>query len=109
MRSDVANLHKAKLAHDPPENHAPCNFDFFAHFFTRLFDFTGGVDVLYYLRNYGVSILIGILCSMPIFNYLEKKTQRLPLVQTAFLVLVLVMCTGYLVDATYNPFLYWNF
>ena len=46
---------------------------------------------------------------MPIFNYLEKKTQRLPLVQTAFLVLVLVMCTGYLVDATYNPFLYWNF
>ena len=85
------------------------DFEQLGVFFTRLFDFTGGVDVLYYLRNYGVSILIGILCSMPIFNYLEKKTQRLPLVQTAFLVLVLVMCTGYLVDATYNPFLYWNF
>ena len=78
-------------------------------FFQQLFSFQGGTDWLYYLRNYGVSILIGILCSMPIFNYLEKKTQRLPLVQTAFLVLVLVMCTGYLVDATYNPFLYWNF
>ncbi len=66
---------------------------------------------IYYLRNYGVSLIILALASTPLptklYNKLSEKQQAIA--APCIIALMLVVCTGYLVDATYNPFLYFRF
>ena len=77
-------------------------------------------ESLYYLRSYAVTLLIAILGSLPVvrnlFAGLERKmpenkavnviyTVGEPLILAALLILV----TGYLVDGSFNPFLYFRF
>lgn len=74
--------------------------------------FSGGwsADVVYYLRNYGVVLLICGLCSTPLFkNLYQRREKKLKPFVTAGLLLVLILSVAYLVDATYNPFLYFRF
>ncbi len=78
-------------------------------FLGRMFAFEGGDDWGYFLRNYGLTFLLGILFSTPAlkkgFQRLEKNGAAAILVYgTLFLISV-----AYLVDATYNPFLYFRF
>lgn len=79
-------------------------------YFGKMFDFTGGVDWLYYLRNYGVTLILCCIFSTPLLKKLyEKKIQYHPILKTVLLGLVLVLSVAYLVDASYNPFLYFRF
>ncbi len=74
----------------------------------------GGVTngaALYYLRSYLPIMLIACVASTPLaaklWGKLPEKGRKI-----AFPVLMLagmVLCTAYLVDATYNPFLYFRF
>ncbi len=66
---------------------------------------------LYYLRNYAV-LWIGVFASSS--PHLKKKIKEklidpYPLVTPVLIVIGLMVCTAYLVDATYNPFLYFRF
>ena len=66
---------------------------------------------LYYLSNYLVVLLVAAFACTPagknIFNRLPEKLRG---VLTPVLILVvLILSTAYLVDATYNPFLYFRF
>ncbi len=74
---------------------------------------SGLADVtdFYYLRNYTVVFAVSIIAALPVGSRLFR---RLP--QTAqsvaapvLIAAVLVLSTAYLVDATYNPFLYFRF
>lgn len=78
---------------------------------SRLFSFAGGDDWQFYLRNYGVVLLLGILFSVPVLGRVRDKLPQkwLMPVKTVFLMLILVLCTAYLVDSSYNPFLYFRF
>ncbi len=67
-----------------------------------------GISALYFLRNYGVVILIGILCSTKLPTLLYERIKYRP-AQIAVLMLLLIACMAYLVDATFNPFLYFRF
>lgn len=69
---------------------------------------------LYYLRNYLPMLLAACVAATPLVTNLVRSRDRLyskvgkvllPVALTAGLVL----CTAYLVDATYNPFLYFRF
>ena len=66
---------------------------------------------LYYLGSYAVTFVIAIVASTPLgsrlFAKLPGKVRRFA--APALIVLALVLCTAYLVDATYNPFIYFNF
>lgn len=78
-------------------------------FFSRLFAFDYSTDWLYYLRNYGVTFLLGIIFSTPV---LKRAFYRFTENRAAALIcygVLLIVCTAYLVDATYNPFLYFRF
>jgi len=78
-------------------------------FFGRLFSMTGGTDWLYFLRNYAVTFALGALFSTQV---LKKPFERLTQNRAAAAVIygaLLLVCTAYLVDATYNPFLYFRF
>ena len=77
----------------------------------------GGVPLvsapaLYYLRSYGVLFLLGILGATPLVKTLGQKLEgtRLGVIlEPVVLILLLLICTGYLVDGSFNPFLYFRF
>ena len=66
---------------------------------------------LYYLGSYAITFVIAIVASTPLgsrlFAKLPGKVRRFA--APALIVFALVLCTAYLVDATYNPFIYFNF
>jgi len=79
-------------------------------YFIRMFSFTGGTDWLYYLRNYGVSLLLGCVLSAPVLKkFYDKWLCRHPWMEAVLLFGIMAVSTAYLVDATYNPFLYFRF
>ena len=65
----------------------------------------------YNLTSYLPILIMAALASTPLGTRLYHALPRRA-AQAAGLVLIaagLVVCTAYLVDGTYNPFLYWNF
>ncbi len=72
--------------------------------------FCAGQD-LYYLAGFGLLLAAAIFASLPagktLFARLPEKLRSVAV--PALIVLVLVISTAYLVDSTYNPFLYFRF
>lgn len=67
-------------------------------------------EAAYYLKSYGVTLLIGALASTPIPKRLwEKKRGDLWAVKMGGLLLLLLLCTALLADGSFNPFLYFRF
>ena len=68
-------------------------------------------SVGYYFASFLPTLLIGCVASTPLAAKLWRKLPERPM-KVALPVLVLaglVLCTAYLVDASYNPFLYFRF
>ncbi len=78
-------------------------------YLTRMFAFDFGTDWLYYLRNYGVILIVGIIFSIPVIPNLYKKIEHIKIVPIITCGIILVASVAYLVDASYNPFLYFRF
>ncbi len=73
-------------------------------------------ETLYYLRSYAVVFLLGIIGCTPLPATLVKrfaagkKTARVyRVLEVAALVVLLLVCTAFLVDGSFNPFLYFRF
>lgn len=81
-------------------------------------------ETMYLLLSYGVMLLILILAATPypkrwavkVKELLEKNQAKVSfgsitsaVLQLAFVAVVFLLSTAYLVDATYNPFLYFRF
>ena len=77
--------------------------------FGRLFSLKGGIDWLYYLRDYAVMFLLCILASTPFFKIAAQTVGKNKVVRTVFLAGVLLVSISFMVDSTYSPFLYFNF
>ncbi|HBY72437.1 MAG TPA: transcriptional regulator [Lachnospiraceae bacterium] len=77
-------------------------------YFGRLFSLNITNDWVYYLRNYGIVLAIGILLSTP---FLKKwyDRQENKVLCNLLLLLIFLLSIAYLVDAAYNPFLYFRF
>ena len=73
-------------------------------------------DWLYALHNYGIIILLGGVLSLPVIKKAHEAAvakfgynTAVKTVETVLLAGVLLLSVAYLVDSTYNPFIYWNF
>lgn len=70
-------------------------------------------NTLYILRNYLFIIIISIIGSTPlIHNFYQKKikdTKFSVVFEPLFMVSILLISTSYLVDGSFNPFLYFRF
>ena len=69
---------------------------------------------LYLLLNYGVMLILGIFASTDAWKIIvEKANEKMPVavnwIKPVVKMAVFVLCIAYLADATYNPFLYFNF
>ncbi|MBE6072327.1 MAG: MBOAT family protein [Clostridium butyricum] len=109
-------------------------------YFTKLFIYNGGTEYIYYVRNYGISLVIGIIFSLPIASNLylkientlklkstesiqikkkitfeemqksgSKSAVNIQIIRTVILMSIFIISIAYLVDETYNPFLYFRF
>lgn len=71
-------------------------------------------DGIYYLLNYGIIFLIAAYCSTPqakkwVSYHREVASFRESIFKSCFYIVVFIMCIAYLVDSSYNPFLYFRF
>ena len=69
-------------------------------------------ETLYYLRSYGPLFLMGFAGSTPVVKQLAQKvsaTKLGPVLEMLILAGLLLVCTGYLVDGSFSPFLYFRF
>lgn len=73
-------------------------------------------ETIYYLRSYLILFLAACLGATPLPRNLVMKLKEHPLAkrildlaEPCFLVLLLLMVTAYLVDGSFNPFLYFRF
>ncbi|MBQ3587542.1 MAG: MBOAT family protein [Oscillospiraceae bacterium] len=78
-------------------------------FIIKMFSFTDGVGAGYYLRNYAASIAVGILCSTTLTTKFWEKYKNNNLVMIPLLTVIFLISVAYLVDSTYNPFIYFRF
>ena len=69
------------------------------------------VQSLYYLRSYGILFAVAVVDATPLPKKLAAKLPQkvAAVLEPVFLGLVLLVCTGYLVDGSFNPFLYFRF
>ena len=88
------------------------DFSVLGNFFTSLFSFSVSNDIMYYVSNYGVLILIGISACLPIYSKLrealEKKNNMVHIYDVCTVILF-ILSLAMLVNSTYNPFLYFRF
>ena len=83
---------------------------------TAMFGFAGlpviTGETLYYLRSFVVLFALGILGATPIVKKTADRmltTRASSVLEPLGLAILLLLCTGYLVDGSFSPFLYFRF
>ncbi|MBO5647089.1 MAG: MBOAT family protein [Clostridia bacterium] len=66
-------------------------------------------EAVYYLQSFGLIAAIAVIGATPIPKQLAGKVKILQYVEPVFLLGLLAIITGYLVDGSFNPFLYFRF
>lgn len=67
------------------------------------------IESIYYLKSYAVVFLLAILGATPFPNKIISKIKRIQYVEPIVLLVLLIVITAYLVDGSFNPFLYFRF
>ena len=75
-----------------------------------------GTEALYMLRSYGVVLALAVLGATPLPAMLWRKAQEakslapvLTVAEPLCTLVLLALCTAFLVDGSFNPFLYFRF
>ena len=94
---------------------------------TEAFSYIGGMfgagsipfvsaEFVYYLRSFAVVLMIGMIGATPLPKTIvlklranEKARKVLNIIEPVFLLGLLIVMTAYLVDGSFNPFLYFRF
>ena len=63
-------------------------------------------DVIFYLKNYVLILIVSLVVSLNIFKLFKVKGRRLTFV---YYIILLILSTAYIVDSSFNPFLYFRF
>lgn len=69
-------------------------------------------QTLYYLRSYALVLILALIGSTPVVKDLALRVENTKLgavLEAAMTVALLLLCTAYLVDGSFNPFLYFRF
>ena len=84
-----------------------------------MFGFAGinivSTEAIYYLRSYAVVFILAVIGATPLPTKIVAKIRNsssakiLNIIEPIFLIALMVMITAYLVDGSFNPFLYFRF
>lgn len=96
------------------------SFNYIINFLKNLFGF-GNIpfinkETMYYFRSYGVILFISFVAATPLFKNLIIKFRKnknlntiIDILEVLYYLLLLLLVTSYLIDASFNPFLYFRF
>ncbi len=69
-------------------------------------------EAVYYLQSYSMLLILGILGATPLIRNTAVRLEQRPssaVLRPVAAVALLLICTAYLVDGSFNPFLYFRF
>lgn len=69
-------------------------------------------ESIYYLKSYIILIIIAIVSATPLLKNIanSKKIEKVArTLEPLFLLVLLIICSSYIVDGSFNPFLYFRF
>ena len=69
-------------------------------------------ETLYYLRSYAPLLLAALIGATPLVRNTANRLSKhkvVAILEPLVLILLLLLCTGYLVDGSFSPFLYFRF
>ena len=73
-------------------------------------------ESIYYLKSYAVILMTAILGATPVMAGFIRRIRQMkygtPVInvfELVYLTALLVVCTAYLIDGSFNPFLYFRF
>ena len=69
-------------------------------------------ETLYYLRSYGLLFILGFVGATPLVRDTANRLYKhkvVAVLEPVVLILLLLVCSGYLVDGSFSPFLYFRF
>ena len=66
-------------------------------------------ESVYYLRSYGLLLAVAAVGATPLVRKLAARLERVGFLRLAVAAALLLICTAYLVDGSFNPFLYFRF
>ena len=69
-------------------------------------------ETLYHLRSYAVLLVVSFLAATPLFRNLGRKiegTKISTVLEPVVIAVIIIISTAYLVDGSFNPFLYFRF
>ena len=75
----------------------------------KLFVPQGGISPVYYLRNYGVLLVLGCVCSSALPHWLWERISKNTVAKLLVFALLTALCVCYVVAATNATALYANF
>ena len=73
------------------------------------------IETNYYLRSYLVLLIISIIAATPLFKNIIIKLRKtklekvIDILEPIYYLVLLILCTSFLIDASFNPFLYFRF
>ena len=73
------------------------------------------LETLYYLRSNLVLLIVSILMATPLFKNIILKVKKtkfkvvIDVLEPIVYIVLLTLCTAFLIDASFNPFLYFRF
>jgi len=74
-----------------------------------------GPETIYYLKNYATLIIIGIIASTPLVKWIINKLKNtkinkiINVMEPIVYIVILILSTSFLIDESFNPFLYFRF
>ena len=66
-------------------------------------------ETLYYIRSYLVLLIIAIIASTPLLKVIGNKIKKLEFLEPVIYIGIIILVTAYLIDSSFNPFLYFRF
>ena len=66
-------------------------------------------ESVYYLKSYGLLLAVAAVGAPPLVRNTAARLEKVGLLRLAVAAALLLVCTAYLVDGSFNPFLYFRF
>lgn len=69
-------------------------------------------ESIYYFKSYLLIVVIGIIGSIPVMKdiFTKEKIKKVAnMLEPVFIIFVLILSTSYIIDGSFNPFLYFRF
>ncbi len=79
-----------------------------AQYLSAMFSLQSSTQWIYFISNYGVILLFCLIFSTDIPKKIVNSVT-FPMVEASMITVLFLFCIAYLVDSSYNPFLYFRF